>query len=139
MRVECDMFDRWASLYRDHRLPGRARTAVERHLGYCLSCGRKYEAYAVALHEAKIAPSPSGLIPADVTHELRPRPTPGAPRNWRRIGAMIGLWFFGTAVLAAMLAAAFVLGFRAGARQEPTVTIEVEAPAAKPFSTASHD
>lgn len=137
MRVECDMFDRWASLYRDHRLPGRARTAVERHLGYCLSCGRRYEAYVVALHEAQSTPATSGLIPADVTHQLRPKAAAKRPPEWARLAKLTFVWAFGTVVLLAMLAAAFSLGYRAGVRQAPKPAIEVESPSSAPVSTAS--
>jgi len=119
MRVECDRFERWASLYRDFRLPGRARTAVERHLGLCPGCAARYEAYSAVLDQAKPAMIPSSLIPADVTHEI-PTPKPATrPRPWRRFAFALMLWVLGVIVLAALLAAAFVLGYRTGVRVNP--------------------
>jgi len=119
MRVECDRFERWASLYRDFRLPGRARTAVERHLGLCPSCAARYEAYSTVLDQARPSAVPSSLIPADVSHEIPHRKPATAPRPFRRLAFALVLWFLGVALLAALLAAAFVLGYRTGVRVNP--------------------
>jgi anti-sigma factor RsiW len=131
MRVECDRFDRWASLYRDFRLPGRARTAVERHLGYCKVCAARYEAYTASLDAARTEPTASSLIPADVTHEIPARPTSDIAPVWRgRVGGL-AVWLLGVGMLLALLAAAFVLGFRAGTRSsrpDPTPVVERSAP-----------
>ncbi len=118
MRVECNRFERWASLFRDFRLPGRARTAVERHLSYCPVCAARYEAYTQALDTARTSPMPSGLIPADVTHEI-PAPKSDFERGrWKRFGLGVAVWLLGLILLLSLLGAAFVLGFRAGARSE---------------------
>lgn len=123
MRVECDRFERWASLYRDYRLPGRARTAVERHLSYCPACSARYEAYTRALDTARTPPLPSGLIPADVTHEIPPRKNDFERGRWKRFGLGLAVWLLGVILLLGLLGAAFVLGFRAGARVEGTYQV----------------
>ncbi len=103
------MFGRWASLYRDRRLPGRARTAVERHLTICGQCAQRYEGFVIALHEANVAPMAGGLIPADVTHQL---PNPDPRRRVRRTLVSFALWLLGLAVLVGLLATAYVAGYR---------------------------
>ena len=60
MKVECDRFERWASLYRDYRLPGRARTAVERHLSYCQTCAARYAILTGTLDTLRPEPTASG-------------------------------------------------------------------------------
>lgn len=114
MRVECDRFDRWASLYRDNRLPGRARTAVERHLTLCPVCGSRYAAYTAVLDRTRPPPVRSSLILADVTHQMPPRRDPAESRRPARAALSVTVWLLGLAVLASLLAAAYVLGWRAG-------------------------
>jgi len=131
MRVECDRFERWASLFRDHRLPGRARTAVERHLSFCQACAARYQAYTAALDGARMEPASSSLIPADVTHEIPARRPAEDPASWRHRAGSVALWLFGVVVLLALLAAAFLLGHRAGARAarpDSAPTTAVDAP-----------
>lgn len=138
MRVECDRFDRWASLYRDNRLPGRARTAVERHLYLCPVCGARYEAYTAVLDRTRPPEVRSSLILADVTHEMPPRPDPEASRRPARAAMSTSLWLFWLLVLASLLAAAYVLGYRAGVqRRHPTGPTAAEhAPLVEPAATA---
>jgi hypothetical protein len=114
MRVECDRFDRWASLYRDNRLPGRARTAVERHLTLCPVCGARFAAYTTVLDRTRPPEVRSSLILADVTHELPPRPEPAEEGRPARAALTLTVWIFGLAVLASLLLSAYVLGYRAG-------------------------
>jgi len=123
MRVECNRFERWASLYRDYRLPGRARTAVERHLGYCSTCSARFEAYGKVLDSVLSPPLTSSLIPADVTHEIPPMKKNGGNlsnrRKWKQRGLGILVWLLGVVLLTALLTTAFVLGYRAGVHSLP--------------------
>ena len=58
------------------------------------------------------------MIPADVTHEIPPPKSDSERRRWKQFGLGLTVWLLGLILLLSLLGAAFVLGFRAGARSE---------------------